>query len=152
MSLPCLSKYPNNNCAHIKLSQGHVLVLNLNEHLCKIIRALWCTLILLFFNFKLISLYVFSVQVRLLTLHLFSLFEQVHGSDTSEGIRGWPVFSLCLSAELVQPTLHDYRKKLQHLENLEFTAVHAHLLTHQEYSKVSVFCHEKMRLSKLMIS
>jgi len=106
----------------------------------------------LFFNFKLISLYVFSVQVRLLTLHLFSLFEQVHGSDTSEGIRGWPVFSLCLSAELVQPTLHDYRKKLQHLENLEFTAVHAHLLTHQEYSKVSVFCHEKMRLSKLMIS
>jgi len=87
----------------------------------------------------------------MLTLHLFSLFEQVHGSVTSEGIIGWPVFSLCLSAELVQPTVHEYRKKRQHLENLEFTAVHAHLLKHPEYSKVSVFCHEKMRLSKLMI-
>jgi hypothetical protein len=69
----------------------------------------------------------------------------------SEGIIGWPVFSLWLSAELVQPTVHEYRKKQQHLENLEFTAVHAHLLNHPEYSKVSVFCHEKLRLSKLMI-
>lgn len=91
------------------------------------------------------------MQVRMLTLHLFSLFEQVHGSDMSEEIIGWPVFSLCLSAELVQPTVHEYRKKLQHLENLEFTAIHAHLLRHPEYGKVSVFCHEKMRLSKLMI-
>ena len=78
------------------------------------------------------------MQVRLLTLHLFSLFEQVHGSDMSEGIIGWPVFSLCLSAELVQPTVHEYRKKLQHLEILEFTAVHDHLLKHPECSKVSV--------------
>jgi hypothetical protein len=87
----------------------------------------------------------------MLTLHLLSLFEPVHGSDMLEEIIGWPVFSLCLSAELVQPTVHEYRKKLQHLENLEFTAIHAHLLRHPEYGKVSVICHEKMRLSKLTI-
>jgi hypothetical protein len=90
------------------------------------------------FNFKFISPYVFCIQVRLLTLHVFSLFEQPRGSDGSVGIIGWPVFNLCLSAELVQPRVHEYRKKLQHLEKLEFTAIHAHLLKHPEYSKVRV--------------
>jgi hypothetical protein len=90
------------------------------------------------FNFTFISPYVFCVQVRLLTLHVLSLFEQPCGSDGSQGIIGWQVFNLCLSAELVQPTVHEYRKKLQHLESLEFTTIHAHLLRHPEYSKVSV--------------
>jgi len=69
---------------------------------------------------------------------MFSLFEQPQESEGSERIIHWPIFSLCLSAELVPPTVHEYRDKLQHLGSLEFTATHAHLLKYPEYRKVSV--------------
>jgi hypothetical protein len=82
--------------------------------------------------------FVFLTQIRLLTSHLFSLFEQQHESDGSGRVIHWPIFRLCLSAELVPPTVHEYRNKLHYLENLEFAAIHAHLLKYPEYNKVSV--------------
>jgi hypothetical protein len=96
------------------------------------------TVLWIFFHLYVVSFFftasVFLVQIRL----LFCLFEQKHESDGSGRVIHWPVFSLCLSAELDPPTVHEYRNKFHHLENLEFTAIHAHLLKYPEYNKVCV--------------
>lgn len=83
--------------------------------------------------------FVLFIQIRLLTSHVLSLFEQPDESDGSGRIIHWPIFSLCLSAELVPPTVHEYRNKLQHLENLDFTATHTYLLKYPKYNKVSIY-------------
>lgn len=75
---------------------------------------------------------------------MFSLFEQPDKSDGSGRVIQWPIFSLCLSAELVPPTVHEYRNKLQHLEHMEFTATHTYLLKYPKYSKVSFDFNVKM--------
>lgn len=56
-----------------------------------------------------------------------------------------------MSAELVPPMVHEYRKKLQHLEGLEFTAVSTYLSKYSEYSKVSVHFNVRMRDSKASV-
>jgi hypothetical protein len=81
---------------------------------------------------------------------VFSLFEQPDESDGSGKIIHWPIFSLCLSAELAPPTVHEYRNKLQHLENLEFTATYAELLKYPKYRKVSVNFNVKMKCWMVM--
>jgi hypothetical protein len=47
--------------------------------------------------------------------------------------------------------VHEYRKKLQLLESLEFTAISAYLLKYPEYSKVSDHFNVKMKGSKASV-
>jgi hypothetical protein len=56
-----------------------------------------------------------------------------------------------MSAELVPPMVHEYRRKLQHLEGLEFTAVSTYLSKYPEYSKVSVHFNVRMRDGKASV-
>ena len=76
---------------------------------------------------------MFILQVRLLTSHIFSLFENTIGPESVITV---PIFQICLDAEMIEPTIHMYRNKLQLLEGLEFNAIHSSLLKYPEFSKV----------------
>ncbi|XP_069689745.1 small subunit processome component 20 homolog isoform X2 [Periplaneta americana] len=79
-------------------------------------------------------------KIRLLTVHLFSLFEHsLEPSSKLEGTMHWNVFSLCLSAESISPTIQEYRDKLQHLQSLEYTAIQNSLLQYPNYNLVPLY-------------
>ncbi|PSN56059.1 hypothetical protein C0J52_11812, partial [Blattella germanica] len=73
-------------------------------------------------------------EVRFLTAHILSLFELIESSESP--VTDYSIFRTCLAAELIPPTVHEYRDKLKCLQSLEFTAIQSLLLKHPEFNKV----------------
>nr|CAD7588809.1 unnamed protein product [Timema genevievae] len=76
-------------------------------------------------------------DVRLVTLHIFSLFERsTHNTSSNHVLKDWSMFSQCLAAESVLPTVQDYRDKLQQLQALSYETVASSLTCNSAYSQV----------------
>ncbi|CAG2053152.1 unnamed protein product [Timema podura] len=76
-------------------------------------------------------------DVRLVTLHIFSLFERsTHNTSSNLVLKEWSIFSQCLAAESVLPTVQDYRDKLQQLQALSYETVASSLTCNSAYSQV----------------
>ncbi|XP_063244418.1 small subunit processome component 20 homolog [Bacillus rossius redtenbacheri] len=75
--------------------------------------------------------------VRLLTLHVLSLFETASsGAAAGCGLSDWTLFSVSLAAERTPASVHDYREKLQHASKLGFESTRDALLRNPRCSKV----------------
>nr|CAD7202741.1 unnamed protein product [Timema douglasi] len=72
-------------------------------------------------------------DVRLVTLHIFSLFER----SSTLVLKEWSMFGQCLAAESVLPTVQDYRDKLQQLQALNYETVASSLVRNPAYSQTS---------------
>lgn len=72
-----------------------------------------------------------------MTIHIFSLFEDK--SETGDLFRSIP-FKVCLDAELVEPAVHTYRDKLNHLQLLEFDAAKFSQVNLEELKQVKFLC------------
>ncbi|KAJ8865827.1 hypothetical protein PR048_033349 [Dryococelus australis] len=72
--------------------------------------------------------------MRLLTLHILSLFETPGGGGC--GLKDWSLFNVCLAAESTPATVQDYREKLQHVNKLSFEFTRDDLLRNPLCSKV----------------
>ncbi|KAJ8935872.1 hypothetical protein NQ318_019456 [Aromia moschata] len=65
-------------------------------------------------------------EVRLLTSHIYSMFENLsdfklrHSEDPDVVPEDWKVFSICYNTESIEPHVHTYRDQLQNLEKLSF--------------------------------
>uniref|UniRef100_A0A8D0C7S2 UTP20 small subunit processome component n=1 Tax=Scleropages formosus TaxID=113540 RepID=A0A8D0C7S2_SCLFO len=62
-------------------------------------------------------------KIRLLTLRIFTHFEAELPDHTEEDSETQTAFAVCLQAELVPATVHDYREKLLHLRKLRHDLV-----------------------------
>ncbi|MEQ2175193.1 hypothetical protein GOODEAATRI_015559 [Goodea atripinnis] len=67
----------------------------------------------------------FHLQIRLLTLRIFSQFEAEIPplTEDEETLKAQSVFAICLLAELVPASVQDYREKLLHLRKLRHDLV-----------------------------
>lgn len=75
---------------------------------------------------------MFLLKVRLLTLHVYTLFESVIAVDKSES-EEFKVFSLCYSVESVEPQVQSFRAQLHSLECLTYGRSQANMCQNTPY-------------------
>ncbi|XP_068083874.1 small subunit processome component 20 homolog [Anabrus simplex] len=75
-------------------------------------------------------------KIRLVTAHIFSLFEDLAVSSNSEDADQSSFLSICLAAEIVEPTIGDYRDKLNQLQKLGYEALQMDLIQLVKYRKM----------------
>ncbi|GLV33838.1 uncharacterized protein CBL_11277 [Carabus blaptoides fortunei] len=75
-------------------------------------------------------------QVRLLTCHVYSLFESLAEFQHKATKEDWNVFSLCYNTESIEPLVHTYRDQLQNLQKLAYDKTQGMLCQDTEFNTV----------------
>lgn len=74
--------------------------------------------------------------MRLLTSHIYSLFENIREFQENATKEDWNVFSLCYNTESIEPLVHTYRDQLQNLQKLAYDKPQGMLCQNTEFNTV----------------
>lgn len=81
-------------------------------------------------------------QVRLLTTHIYKLFENIEeikkSAQFADNVESFSIFSLCYSVESITPSIQEYRTQLNLLQKMAFNTVQYNLAKTTEFHLYSL--------------
>lgn len=75
-------------------------------------------------------------EVRLLTTHIYSLFNKVPNLNLKNSTEDWNIFHICYAVESISPQVDTYRDQLQNLEKLSFEKQQMQMCKNTEFKLV----------------